>query len=192
MTNVIIIFIHQLAAATVLGSLIYCLMVYLPAAEKNRDGATVTMTSRRRDDDGDRGDGDGGRAGGNDIGSDDDRDENSPAYKILNLLTPTTFASILILIGSGVYYLLENYTAQSGLKPGYYNLFGVKMLFVALAFFPSMYMTFSLRVRIADLDLNPAGKKLVPQTIKKMIGLSQITLWMVAAAMFLGIWLARY
>ena len=97
-----------------------------------------------------------------------------------------------ILIGSGVYYLLENYSAQVGLKPGYYNLFGIKMVFVALAFFPSMYMAFSLRVHISNLDLNPGNKKLVPQTLKKMIGLSGMTLWMIAIASFLGIWLARF
>ena len=158
MTNVIIIFIHLLAAGVALGSLIYCLMVYLPVVEKNPG----------------------------------ERDENSPSYKILDLLAPTTFASILILIGSGVYYLLENYSAQVGLKPGYYNLFGIKMLFVALAFFPSMYMAFSLRIQISHLDLNPGNKKLVSPTLKKMIGLSKMTLWMVAVATFLGVWLARY
>ena len=156
MTNVIIIFIHLSAAGVALGSLIYCLMVYLPVVEKG------------------------------------ERDENSPSYKILDLLAPTVFASILILIGSGVYYLLENYSAQVGLKPGYYNLFGIKMVVVALAFFPSMYMAFSLRIQISDLDLNPGNKKLVSKTLKKMIGLSRMTLWMVASAMFLGIWLARY
>ena len=36
MTNVIIIFIHLLAAGVALGSLIYCLMVYLPVVEKNQ------------------------------------------------------------------------------------------------------------------------------------------------------------
>ncbi len=156
MTNVIIIFIHLSAAGVALGSLIYCLMVYLPVVEKG------------------------------------ERDENSPSYKILDLLAPTVFASLLMLIGSGVYYLLENYSAQVGLKPGYYNLFGIKMLFVALAFFPSLYMAFSLRIQISHLDLNPGNKKLVSPTLKKMIGLSKMTLWMVAVATFLGVWLARY
>ena len=59
-------------------------------------------------------------------------------------------------------------------------------------FFASMYSAFSLRIHISDLDLNPGNKKLVPQTLKKMIGLSKMTLWMVAIATFLGIWLARY
>ncbi|PIP71749.1 MAG: hypothetical protein COW89_10250 [Nitrospinae bacterium CG22_combo_CG10-13_8_21_14_all_47_10] len=158
MTNVIIIFIHLLAAGTALGSLLYCLKVYLPVVEKGQT----------------------------------ERDENSPAYKMLDLLAPTVFASLLILIGTGVYYLLENYSAQVGLKPGYYNLFGTKMVFVAGAFFTSMYVTFSLRIHISDLDLSPENKKRVPETLRKMIGLSKMTMWMVAIALFLGIWLARY
>ena len=158
MTNVIIIFIHLLAAGVALGSLIYCLLVYLPVVEKNIN----------------------------------ERDENSPSYKILDLLAPATFASILILIGSGVYFLLENYSAQVGLKPGYYNLFGIKMLFVALAFFPSMYVTFSLRTHISDLDLSPQNKKLVPETLRKIIGLSKMTMRLLAIALFLGVWLARF
>ena len=158
MTNVIIIFIHLLAAAVALGSLIYCLMIYLPVVEKGIK----------------------------------ERDENSPSYKILDLLAPTTFASILMLIGSGVYFLLENYSAQVGLKAGYYNLFGIKMVFVAGAFFTSMYMSFSLRIQISDLDLNPGNKKLVPQTLKKIMGLCKMALWLIAIATFLGIWLARF
>jgi uncharacterized membrane protein len=158
MTNVIIIFIHLLAAAVALGSLIYCLMIYLPVVEKGIK----------------------------------ERDENSPSYKILDLLAPTTFASILMLIGSGVYFLLENYSAQVGLKAGYYNLFGIKMVFVAGAFFTSMYMSFSLRIQISDLDLNPGNKKLVPKTLKKIMGLCKMALWLIAIATFLGIWLARF
>ena len=158
MTNVIIIFIHLLAAGVALGSSIYCLKVYLPVVEKDQS----------------------------------ERDENSPAYKILDLMAPTVFASLLMLVGTGVYYLLENYSAQVGLKPGYYNLFGIKMVFVAGAFFTSMYVTFSLRIHISDLDLSPQNKKLVPQTLKKIIGLSKMTMWMIAIALFLGIWLARF
>jgi uncharacterized membrane protein len=158
MTNVIIIFIHLLAAGVALGSSIYCLKVYLPVVEKDQG----------------------------------ERDENSPAYKILDLMAPTVFASLLMLVGTGVYYLLENYSAQVGLKPGYYNLFGIKMVFVAGAFFTSMYVTFSLRIHISDLDLSPQNKKLVPQTLKKIIGLSKMTMWMIAIALFLGIWLARF
>ena len=120
------------------------------------------------------------------------RDENSPSYKILDLLAPTVFASMLILVGSGVYFLLVNYTAQTGLKPGYYNLFGIKMIFAAGAFFISMYLAFSLRIQISDLDLNPKNKELVPATLKKMIGLSRMTLALMIITLFLGIWLARF
>ena len=121
-----------------------------------------------------------------------EHDENSPSYKILDHLAPTVFASLLVLVGTGVYFLLVNYTAQTGLKPGYYNLFGIKMLFVAVAFFISMYLAFSLRVQISDLDLNPKNKALVPGTIKKMIGLSRMTLALMIIALFLGVWLARF
>ena len=158
MTNVIIIFIHLSAAGVALGSLVFCLKIYLPMVEDKKV----------------------------------EHNENSPSYKVLDLLTPTVFACMLALVGTGVYFLLENYSAQVGLKPGYYNLFGIKMVFVAGAFFASMYSAFSLRIHISDLDLNPGNKKLVPQTLKKMIGLSKMTLWMVAIATFLGIWLARY
>ena len=121
-----------------------------------------------------------------------ERDENSPSYKILDHLAPTVFASLLVLVGTGVYFLLVNYTAQTGLKPGYYNLFGLKMIFVAGAFFISMYLTFSLRVQISDLDLKPKNKTLVPEVLKKMISLSRMTLVLMTIALFLGIWLARF
>ena len=121
-----------------------------------------------------------------------ERDENSPSYKILDHLAPTVFASLLVLVGTGIYFLLVNYTAQTGLKPGYYNLFGIKMIFVAVAFFASMYLTFSLRVQISDLDLNPKNKVLVPETLKKMIGLSRMILALMTIALFIGIWLARF
>ena len=120
------------------------------------------------------------------------RDENSPSYKILDLLAPTVFACLLILVGSGVYFLLVNYTAQTGLKPGYYNLFGIKMIFAVGAFFISMYLAFSLRIQISDLDLNPKNKELVPSILKKMIGLSRMTLALMTITLFLGIWLARF
>ena len=120
------------------------------------------------------------------------RDENSPSYKILDMLAPTVFACLLILVGSGVYFLLVNYTSQTGLKSGYYNLFGIKMLFAIAVFFLSMYLAFSLRVQISDLDLNPKNKKLVPATLKKMISLSRMTLALMTITLFLGIWLARF
>ena len=119
-------------------------------------------------------------------------DENAPSYKILDHLAPTVFASLLVLVGTGIYFLLVNYTAQTGLKPGYYNLFGIKMIFVAGAFFVSMYLTFSLRVQISDLDLNPKNKVLVPETLKKIIGLSRMILALMTIALFIGIWLARF
>ena len=102
------------------------------------------------------------------------------------------FACLLILVGSGVYFLLVNYTAQTGLKPGYYNLFGIKMIFAVGAFFISMYLAFSLRIQISDLDLNPKNKELVPATLKKMISLSRMTLLLMTITLFLGIWLARF
>ncbi len=74
MTNVIIIFIHLLAAGIALGSLVYCLKVYLPVVEKGQT----------------------------------ERDEESPAYIIVYLMAPTVFACLLVLIGSGIYFLLEN------------------------------------------------------------------------------------
>ena len=158
MENNFIIFLHLMATAVAIGSSIYSLLIYLPAAERNHK----------------------------------ERDENSPSYKILDHLAPTVFASLLVLVGTGVYFLLVNYTAQTGLKPGYYNLFGIKMLFVAVAFFISMYLAFSLRVQISDLDLNPKNKALVPGIIKKMIGLSRMTLALMIIALFLGVWLARF
>ena len=158
MENNFIIFLHLMAAVVAIGSSIYSLLIYLPAAERNQK----------------------------------ERDENSASYKILDHLAPTVFASLLVLVGTGVYFLLVNYTAQTGLKPGYYNLFGIKMLFVAVAFFISMYVAFSLRVQISDLDLNPKNKVLVPGIIKKMIGLSRMTLALMIIALFLGVWLARF
>ena len=158
MENNFIIFLHLMAAVVAIGSSVYSLLIFLPAAEKNQK----------------------------------ERDENSPSYKIIDHLAPTVFASMLVLVGTGVYFLLVNYTAQTGLKPGYYNLFGIKMIFVAGAFFVSMYLAFSLRVQISDLDLNPKNKVLVPETLKRMISLSRMTLALMTAALFLGVWLARF
>ena len=158
MQNNFIIFIHQMAAVVAIGSSVFSLLIYLPAAERNQK----------------------------------ERDENSPSYQVLGHLAPTVFASLLVLVGTGVYFLLVNYTSQTGLKPGYYNLFGIKIIFVAGAFFVSMYLAFSLRTQISDLDLNPKNKALVPETLKKMIGLSRMTLVLMTIALFLGIWLARF
>ena len=55
--------------------------------------------------------------------------ENSQEYKMMDTLAPTILVCVFVLIGTGVLYLLENYTDQVNLKPGYYNVFGMKMLF---------------------------------------------------------------
>ncbi len=119
-------------------------------------------------------------------------EEHSAPYKALEVLGPTVLAAVLILIGTGIYYLLANYTRQVDLAPGYYNLFGVKMVFVIIALFLSIYQTFTLRARIANLDLSPENRKLVPATLKKMKTLGQMILATLTGAVFLGIWLARF
>jgi len=119
-------------------------------------------------------------------------EEHSVTYKALEILAPTVLASILVLIGTGVYFLLANYTRQVDLAPGYYDLFGIKMVFVILALFLSIYLTFSLRSRIANLDLKPENRKLVPATLKQMKSLSQAILIILLIASFLGVWLARF
>ena len=119
-------------------------------------------------------------------------EEQSVSYKALEILAPTVLGAILILIGTGIYYLLANYTRQVDLAPGYYNLFGVKMVFVIIALFLSVYHTFTLRARIANLDLSPENRKLVPATLKKMKTLGQMILAILTVAVFLGIWLARF
>ena len=119
-------------------------------------------------------------------------EEHSTSYKSLELLAPTVFACLLALIGTGIYFLLENYTAQVELKPGYYDLFGVKLVCVVAAFFLSIYQTFNLRTRIADLDLSPENRKLVPETIEQMIKITKLTLTAFSLALFFGVWMARY
>ena len=64
-------------------------------------------------------------------------------------------SSSLLLVGSGVYYMMENYTEQVNLKEGYYNVLGIKLIFVVVAFLLSLYQTFGLRSKIAHLDLRP-------------------------------------
>jgi uncharacterized membrane protein len=118
--------------------------------------------------------------------------EYSVSYKALDILAPTVLASILLLIGTGIYFLLTTYTRQVDLAPGYYNLFGVKMVFVIVALFLSIYQTFTLRPLISDLDLSPENRKGVPAILSKMKILSQVTLATLSIAVFLGIWLARY
>ena len=119
-------------------------------------------------------------------------EELSVPYKIVELLAPTVFTSLLILIGTGVYYLLENYTGKMGLKPGYYNLFGIKLVCVVAAFFLSIYQTFSLRARIANLDLSPENRALVPKTIQQIKKTTILILIIFSLAVFFGIWLARF
>jgi len=121
----------------------------------------------------------------------DGPEEYSVFHKSFDLLSPTVFTCLLVLIGTGIYFLLENYTAQMELKPGYYNLFGFKMILVIAAFFLSIHQTFSLRNRIANLDLSPENRKQVPETLQKMKTIAQLILAAFSAAIFLGIWLTR-
>lgn len=160
MTNNIIIFIHLMAAAIAIGSMVFAVVLLLPSLEKipNQEGL----------------------------------EEYSISYKSVERLAPTIFASLLAIIGTGVYYLLENYTAQMELKPGYYDLFGVKLICVVAAFFLSIYQTFSLQARIANLDLSPEKRKLVPKTIQQIKKTTILILVAFSLAVFFGIWLARY
>lgn len=126
------------------------------------------------------------------LSSDDSFDETSPIYQAMDFLAPTVFTCVVVLLGSGIYYLMENYTDQVNLKEGYYNLLGVKMVFVAVALGLSAYQLFGLRPSIANLDLAPEKRKGVPAVLKKMKILGQVILWTVILAMFLGVWLARF
>ena len=160
MTNNIIIFIHLMAAAIAIGSMVFSVLLLLPSIEK--------------------------------IPSKKEPEEFSASYKSMEILAPTIFACLLILIGTGVYYLLENYTGQVGLMPGYYNLFGVKLICVIVAFFLSIYQTFSLRARIANLDLSPENRRIVPKTIQQIKKTTIFILFAFSLAVFFGIWLARF
>jgi putative copper export protein len=159
MENNILIFIHLLAAAIGLGSTAYCVLLLLPALEKQSSGKAP--------------------------------DETSARYKALDILSPTVFTAVLTLIGTGIIYLMENYTSQVNLKPGYYNLFGLKMASVAAVFFLSAYQTFGLRSRIAHLDLRPENRKLTPRTLQQMTSFGKLILGFFALAVFLGVCLAR-
>lgn len=119
-------------------------------------------------------------------------EEHSATYKALEVLAPSVLGAVLVLIGTGIYYLLTNYTRQVDLAPGYYNLFGVKMVFVIITLFLSVYHTFTLRARIANLDLSPENRELVPATMQKMKSLGLMILVTLTVAVFLGIWLARF
>jgi high-affinity nickel permease len=119
-------------------------------------------------------------------------DENSLHYKALDILAPTVFTCLLVLIASGIFYLMENYTDQVNLKPGYYNLFGIKMVSAIIAFFLSAWQTFGLRSRIANLDLRPENRELVPEVLGKMSHLGKLVFGFLVVTLFLGVWLARF
>ena len=160
MTNNIIIFIHLIAAAIAIGSMVFSIILLLPSADK--------------------------------VPAQQELEEFSIPYKTVELLAPTVFTCLLILIGTGIYYLLENYTGQMALKPGYYNLFGLKLICVVVAFFLSIYQTFNLRARIANLDLSPENRKIVPKTIQQIKKTTIPVLITFSLALFFGIWLARF
>ncbi len=123
---------------------------------------------------------------------DETLDENSAPYKVIDLLAPTVFTCLLLLIGSGVYYMMENYTEQVNLKDGYYNILGIKLIFVVVAFLLSLYQTFGLRSKIAHLDLRPENREWVRPTLEKMKYLGGITLGAIVFAFFMGVYLTRY
>ncbi len=160
MENIIIIFIHLMAAGIGLGSLVYCILLLQPAMDKLPQQKTA--------------------------------EEHSFAYKSLEVLSPTVFVSLLVLVGTGIYHLMANYTRQVELAEGYYNLFGVKMLFVIAALFLSIYQTFTLKAKIANLDLVPENREQVPATLNKMRLISRLTLVSLSIAILLGVWLARF
>ena len=160
MTNNIIIFIHLIAAAIAIGSMVFSIILLLPSTDK--------------------------------VPAQQELEEFSIPYKTVELLAPTVFTCLLILIGTGIYYLLENYTGQMALKSGYYNLFGLKLICVVVAFFLSIYQTFNLRARIANLDLSPENRKIVPKTIQQIKKTTIPVLVTFSLALFFGIWLARF
>ncbi len=119
-------------------------------------------------------------------------DEHSTAYKMMDLLAPTVLVCLLILIGSGIYYMMENYTEQVNLKEGYYDILGLKLVFVVAAFLLSLYQTFGLRARIAHLDLRPENREQVRPTIETMKMLGGVILGAIVFAAFMGVYLSRY
>jgi putative copper export protein len=119
-------------------------------------------------------------------------DATGARIRILQLTAPTAFACVLVLIGTGVIYLFETYTAQVNLKSEYYNLLGVKMASATGAFLLSAYLAFPLRSRLADLDLVPENRQRLPQTLDKMQSVGKLLLGLVTLTLFLGVWLARF
>lgn len=159
MLNQTLIFIHLSAAGIALGSLVFCVLVFLPSMSSEEAQAL---------------------------------DENSVTYKALNLLAPTVFACALALVLTGIIYLFETYTNQVDLPSGYYNLFGVKMIFVLAVFFMSLYHTFGLRGQIIHLDLRPENRERLPVVLQKMKSLARGILVALTFAIFFGVWLARF
>jgi len=128
--------------------------------------------------------------------SDDPASENGPPeaslrYRVMEVLSPTVFVALLLLVGSGIFYLFANYTGQNNFSDAYYNLFGIKILFAIAAIFLSIYQTFTLKGRISNLDLRPENRKFVPATLKQMETVGKIALGVIAATAFLGVSLAR-
>ena len=112
--------------------------------------------------------------------------------KVMDRLASLVMGCVFTLVITGVYYLLVNYTDQVNLKPGYYNIFGMKIFFAVAALGLSIYQTFALRPRITDLDLSPEDKKNLPNTLKSMLTVSQVNLWVISFAAFFGVFLNRF
>ncbi|MFQ5481817.1 MAG: hypothetical protein ACE5ER_03570 [Nitrospinaceae bacterium] len=119
-------------------------------------------------------------------------DENSVSYLLLDRLAPTVFVAFLVLVGSGIYFMMENYTDQVNLPDGYYTILGIKLIFVVAAFFCSAYQMFMLKPEIANLDLQPEKRGQVPATLQKMATVGKAALAALSLALFMGIYLARY
>jgi len=117
--------------------------------------------------------------------------EQTLRYRAMEVLAPTVFVALLVLVASGIFYLFANYTGQNNFSDSYYNLFGIKMLFAIAAVFLSIYQTFTLKGRISHLDLSPENRERVPATLGQMETVGRIALGVIAAAAFLGVSLAR-
>ena len=118
--------------------------------------------------------------------------EQAPAYLVMDRLAPTVFVGVLVLVFSGIYFMMENYTDQVNLPDGYYTVLGIKLLFVVTAFFLSAYQTFLLKPEIAHLDLQPERRERVPAVLNRMHRVGQVLLGSLAGALFMGVYLARY
>ncbi len=119
-------------------------------------------------------------------------EEGSVAFTLLNLLPTTVFVCVLVLVGTGIIYLMENYTLQVNFETDYYNLFGAKMAVVIVVFFLTAYQSFGLRSRITHLDLRPENKTGVPDVLRKLEVFGKVSLGLIVLAVFLGVWLARF